>query len=868
MNWPNNTAYTEAVRNYPHISFQDPELQGGKPKKGKDGFLLSYAGGFSIVFPIVKRSNTFALRCWTQKVNKAEVRYKEISAYLKRVGLPYFVDFEFVPTGILVNGTEYPITRMEWADGVSLRDFISQNLKRPSLFKVVADAFEKMVATLHTHQIAHGDLQDGNILLQKNGNSVEIKLIDYDSLFVPGLRGQLDSIRGLPEYQHPIRMAADERTQATETVDYFSELVIYLSFLALSEKPALWDECKDKTERGLLFSEADFENPSQSSIFGELAKLSPDVQQLASTLKDFCTRTGIERLEPLEAILPKSDADSCSNRGLSYLNDGQYKEALAEFQKAIALDPGYERAQFGLGHVYLRTKRYGSAIHAFEQAIQQNPNYKEAYHGLSLAYFRGGDNSRATTAANAALRIDPHYQPPRDLLNAIKSSISTPISRSSAAQSKSTASRRSTASTPRSSTTTSRRGSTNSTSRPSTSQVARTTPVTNIWRSITGTLRNSKHAVGISVLGLALVVCLAALLTRGDTAGEVRSQNAKLKTQLAQKESDLQTLNTSIQRLNTSIGNLETRNEELSLEKDRLQAELEDLRSTPGTIPRDVVNQLQQLSDQNQQLEEQLDEKNGEIQQLENDNADVIQKNQELQRQLAKRNTKTPDQDTLLHQLRNEKARILRENRNLRNRLTRKTSETEDLTKRVQQLQNEDAETQRQNQQLENKNSDLTRQNQKLRAEIVALRNQPEEPQQDSLKISPEPPQKTQNYRYVVTRAGSSNNQGVIAFERGDYNKAITHFTTAIKADSKFAIAHYNLGCVYLQMEKYHNAIRVFNKAVSLNQKFKEAYYNRSLAYFKTREFQKAKQDATTAIDINANYQKALELWKTIEKLH
>ena len=551
MSWPDRTTYTQAVRDYPHISLLDPELKGGTPQRGQDGFLKSYSGGFSIVFPIVQGSNTFALRCWMEDVGNAEVRYKAISAYLQRVRLPYFVNFEYVPLGILVNGARHPITRMRWADGVSLRDFISGNLKRPRLFKVVADAFQKMVATLHKHQIAHGDLQDGNILLNQNRNTVEIKLIDYDSLFVPALGGQLDKIRGLPEYQHPVRMNADERTQATEKLDYFSELVIYLSFLALSEKPELWRQFKDKTERGLLFSEKDFGDLSRSAIFRELANLSPYVQQLASTLKDFCTRTAIDQLEPLEAILPKLDANSHSNHGFLYLNNNEYQEALTEFQKAISLDPGYEKAQFGLGHVYLRTQRYPSAIHAFQQAIRQNPNYKEAHYGLSLAHFRAGDNSKATTAANAALRIDGHYQPARELLNAIKSSSSTPIS-SSSTQSKPTARPRSTVSTPRSSSTTSRQGSTNppsrstisqsartrprstvstprsssttsrrhsttSSSRSRRSQVTRTNPGTNIWQYITGTLGNSKYAVATGVLGLALVICLAALLTRADT---------------------------------------------------------------------------------------------------------------------------------------------------------------------------------------------------------------------------------------------------------------------------------------------------------------------------------------------------------------
>ena len=863
MSWPNNTAYTEVVRNYPHISFQDPKLKDGKPRQANDGFLVSYAGGFSIVFPIDKGSNTFALRCWTQEVGNAEVRYKEISAYLKHVRLPYFVDFEYVPEGILVNGARHPITRMQWADGVSLRDFISRNLKRPRLFKVVADEFQKMVATLHKDQIAHGDLQDGNILLNRNRNSVEIKLIDYDSLFVPALHGQLDSIRGLPEYQHPKRMAADEGTQATEKVDYFSELVIYLSFLALSEKPGLWGRVKDKTERGLLFSEVDFKNPGQSAIFRELANLSPYVQQLASTLKDFCTRTDIDQLEPLEAILPRSDANSHSNHGFLYLNNNQYQEALTEFQKAIALDSGYERAQFGLGHVYLRTKSYPSAIHAFQQAIRQNPNYKEAHHGLSLAYFRSGDNSRATTAANVALRIDPHYQPPRQLLKAIRSSISTPISPSSSTQSKPTAKPRSTVSTT-SSSTKSKQHSTNPPPRSTISQSARAIPGTNFWEYIIGVLGNSRSSVTIGILGFALVICLIAFLTRTNAGDEIRSQNTTLKNQLTQKDSE-------IQKLTSAVLTLESDKEELTRESDKLQGDLEDLRSESGVTFRDVVALREELSkekEKNQQLQEQLVKKNDEIQLLRDEKAGIINENRGLQDQLAGRKAQVTDRDTILQRLRNERAKTLEENQALQNQLTEKISEAENLTTLVQKLEDEKERIQRQNQQLQDKNRNLIRENERLRSENKPSQGQQDEDEDGDLKISPERPKKIQNYRNVVTRAGAYNNQGVMAFDQGDYNKALTHFTTAIKADSKFAIAHYNLGCTYLQMEKYHNAIRVFNQVVALNQRFKEAYYNRSLAYFKTRQFQKAKQDATKAVDIDPNYQPALELWRAIEKLH
>ena len=116
------------------------------------------SGGFSRVYPVRVASQTFALRCWVKDVRDAQERYEQISDYLQQFGLSYFVDFEYVSAGIRINDTEYPITRMEWAEGKSLRAFISQNLQNPPIFKTVAVEFQAMVALLHKHQIAHGRL--------------------------------------------------------------------------------------------------------------------------------------------------------------------------------------------------------------------------------------------------------------------------------------------------------------------------------------------------------------------------------------------------------------------------------------------------------------------------------------------------------------------------------------------------------------------------------------------------------------------------------------------------------------------------------------------------------------------------------------
>ena len=858
MLWPSFADYEFFVKNAFDFSVLDPILKNGKPMKG-------ISGGFSRVYPVKVASKTFAMRCWVKDVGNTKNRYEKISAYLKKRRLRYFVDFEYVLKGILVNGTEYPTTRMEWVEGVSLREFIKQNLQSANIFKTVADEFQKMVTILHKHRIAHGDLQDGNILLKKNGSTVEIKLIDYDSLFVPTLRGQPDSIVGLPEYQHPKRIAGGR--QANEKIDYFSELVIYLSFLSLSEKPGLWNQFKDKTEKGLLFSRVDFENPDKSDVFQALEKLSPDVQHLAAILKDFCARTSVDRLEPLETILPKPDANIYCNQGESFLNDGRYDEALAVFQKAIDIKPDYARAYFGRGHVYRRTKRYVNAIIAFQQAIKLKSNYKEAHHGLGVAYFESKDNSKAEAAANAALKIDPRYLPARQLLDAIKPSTSTSTS-SSSTKSKPRSPTSATSPSPTKPNPKPKPRATNPPSSSTPSQSTMSNPVTNVWRYITklclhflSVLENRWHFVTTGTLGLALIICFIALLIQMNTGNKVHHDEiTKLKNQLDQKES-------KIQRLTSSVQALESHKKELNRENGRLQAELEDTKSVPSTIPSDVVNQLQQLSNQNQLLQEQLVTKDDKIRQLRNDKATAINENQRLKNQIDASNQGTTDQNAVIQQLQREKAKALTENQRLQGQLAAKTSEAKDLTTRTRQLQNEKIGVQRQNQKLQNENEVLMRQNRNLRNESVVLPNQRNKtnPKETNKIVGPEPPKKIQDYRNVGSGAVSHNTQGIIAFNRKNYDKAIGHFRTAIKTNSKFEVAYYNLGCAYFVRKRYYEALAAFNEAVRLNSGFKEAHYNLGLTYFRTKAFAAAKKAVNRALSTDRNYQLAQRLLNTIE---
>jgi serine/threonine protein kinase len=296
MRYPLRNDYDTAVRNIDKFLLDDV-LKVGKPMMSthNPNFLLSYNGGKAIVYKIKTNQTNYALKCWVEDLGDLKIRYKEIDNYLKKVQLPYFVDFAYKEQGIVVNGQKFPIIRMEWIDGIGFKNFIANNIKNPIHIRNLADKFLEMVKVLHQNDISHGDLQHGNILIRKNG---DICLIDYDGLYVPQLNQEKDNIKGLPGYQHSQR---NKLVKLSPKTDYFSELIIYLSLLAISEKPSYWQNIE--LEERLLFYDKDLEKPHSSKIFKELKQLSDEVKYLTLELEKLCQESDIEKLPPLENLV-------------------------------------------------------------------------------------------------------------------------------------------------------------------------------------------------------------------------------------------------------------------------------------------------------------------------------------------------------------------------------------------------------------------------------------------------------------------------------------------------------------------------------------------------------------------------------------
>ncbi len=293
MPWPGITEFSEAIQN-PRLCFKGTDLETGTVGVNQRGMPLVYAGAFACVYPVTSGGRTFAVRCFTHEVKDHQERYNQLSEYLINVLPPSFVHFEYVDRGISLRGEWYPIVKMEWVEGETLNKFVEARLLEPDAIRRLAAQWRGgTTASLRGLRIAHNDLQHGNVLVQADGN---IRLVDYDGVFLPDFRGQLSQELGHKNYQHPQRSANDY----DDNVDNFPALVIYLSLLAVAAEPELWSFNNDDN---LVFTGKDFADPAGSDLFKRVRK-SPDpaVAKLTERLQEYCALP-IEQVPDLEAAL-------------------------------------------------------------------------------------------------------------------------------------------------------------------------------------------------------------------------------------------------------------------------------------------------------------------------------------------------------------------------------------------------------------------------------------------------------------------------------------------------------------------------------------------------------------------------------------
>jgi tetratricopeptide (TPR) repeat protein len=118
-------------------------------------------------------------------------------------------------------------------------------------------------------------------------------------------------------------------------------------------------------------------------------------------------------------------------------------------------------------------------------------------------------------------------------------------------------------------------------------------------------------------------------------------------------------------------------------------------------------------------------------------------------------------------------------------------------------------------------------------------------------------------WKYDPDSAKAYYNRGVQYHEEGDFDKAISFYTEAIKKKPEFVEAYYNRGLAYREGEgDYGRAIHDFDMATEIDPKFAEAYYSRGIAYQREGQYEKAWEDVHEAhslgYEVDQGFLKAL----------
>jgi hypothetical protein len=357
--YPQIVEYNEVIQ-HPATAFVDPELQRGWVRENALGLPVVLSGGFALTYTITTPQRTIAVRCFHRQIPAADHKYAYISKQVGSLNSKYFVGFNYLKQGIKVKQALYPIVKMAWVEGDPLGIWLDKNSGNSAMVEKVRSEFVTLAGFLHQHGIAHGDIQNGNVMMSPSG----ITLIDYDGMYVPGMATGGGCETGHKHFQHPNR----EASHFGPMMDRFSFIALDLSLRAIAEDVSLHKKFRQGGET-IIFSTNDFVDSQNSEVFQILrqrARLKSFADNFAHicqanissvpTLEDFLAGRNIPAGKPISSRpTPGSDLPASQPRAAKYigtypvLSTGDYAAVLRMVGQRIELVGCIEAVKHGMG---------------------------------------------------------------------------------------------------------------------------------------------------------------------------------------------------------------------------------------------------------------------------------------------------------------------------------------------------------------------------------------------------------------------------------------------------------------------------------------------------------------------------------------
>jgi len=295
--WPTLDVYDNALRDA-LTTVNDPDVRTRKLSGDSRDARPLRLNGQSSKYVSVYRMEDWVVKCFFTNFSitskriitpppDIDERYQTINNYLRvhAQHLTFLVPQIWIERAINIDGQVWPFIKSKFIQAPSLGGFLADKYMEPFVNAVLAKQWLEMIKVLESLSIAHGDLDITNVLVSGVYPHVALRLVDFDSMYVPALEGRTMYELGHEHFQAPYQL--DVR-HFDAKMDRFSALVIYLSLIALDEDSQLWDRCKANEDTKLLLDSDDFRDLDNSSAY-RLLRMRRNNQELQLCLDELAT---------------------------------------------------------------------------------------------------------------------------------------------------------------------------------------------------------------------------------------------------------------------------------------------------------------------------------------------------------------------------------------------------------------------------------------------------------------------------------------------------------------------------------------------------------------------------------------------------
>jgi tetratricopeptide (TPR) repeat protein len=102
-------------------------------------------------------------------------------------------------------------------------------------------------------------------------------------------------------------------------------------------------------------------------------------------------------------------ATSHRNRGLAWMQSGEFAKAISEFSEVIRLEPTLATNYFSRGLAWAHRGEADQAINDYSQAIQLDPTLSSAYLHRGTEWCNKGELNKAISDYTEAIQLDPTF---------------------------------------------------------------------------------------------------------------------------------------------------------------------------------------------------------------------------------------------------------------------------------------------------------------------------------------------------------------------------------------------------------------------------------------------------------------------------